>query len=162
MSQQYEDTDIDLDFEDDDFESFDDSSKLLKKLRRELTATKRSLKERDGELQSLKSEARKRTVRDVLSERGLNPKIAAFIPESIDPTAEAIASWVDEYGDVFGVVQVSDQGHSAAVSEGDAAAIRRMSVVEGAGVSADINTDIASKIANASSREELQSILRNA
>jgi uncharacterized protein YdiU (UPF0061 family) len=156
------DLENDFDLDDDDFDSsFDDGSKLLKKLRRELTQTKKALKERDGELSSLKTEARKRTVRDVLSDRGLNPKIAAFIPESIDPTNEAITAWVDEYGDVFGVVQVSDRGQ-AAESNVDAAAIRRMSVVEDAGVSADISTDIANKIANASSREELQAILRNA
>lgn len=156
------DLENDFDFDDDEYDSsFDDGSKLLKKLRRELTQTKKALKERDGELSSLKLEARKRTVRDVLSERGLNPKIAAFIPESIDPTNDAITAWVDEYGDVFGVVQVSDQGQ-AVESNVDSNAIRRMSVVEDAGVSADISTDIANKIANASSREELQAILRNA
>ena len=156
------DLENDFDLDDDDFDSsFDDGSKLLKKLRRELTHTKKALKERDGELSSLKTEARKRTVRDVLSERGLNPKIAAFIPESIDPTNEAVAAWVEEYGDVFGVVQVSNPGQAVDTSI-DSSAIRRMSVVEDAGVSADISTDIANKIANATSREELQAILRNA
>lgn len=158
---QFDNDDIDLDFEDDEFDSFDDGSTLLKKLRRELTQTKKALKERDGELQSLKSEARKRTVRDVLSTRGLNPKIAAFIPSDVDPSEEAIASWIEEYGDVFGVVQVAEPGQ-AVDSDIDAAAIRRMSVVESAGVSADISSDIASKIASASSREELQALLRNA
>lgn len=158
---QNDDLDIDIDFEDDDdYESFDDGSKLLKQLRRELTRTKKALKERDGELSSLRNESRRRTVRDVLDSRGLNPKIAAFIPSDIDPTEDAVLAWVHEYGDVFGVPPASSQGQ---VEESvDSSAMRRMSAVEDAGVAADFDTDIASKIANAASREELQAILRGA
>lgn len=157
---QNDDLDLDVDFEDDDDYEFDDGTKLVKQLRRELTRTKKALKERDGELSSLKSESRKRAVRDVLSDKGLNPKIAAFIPADIDPDEQAISAWIDEYGDVFGMVQVApSQGQVSAV---DADTIRRMSAVEDAGTAAEYDGDIASLIAKATSREELQAILGNA
>lgn len=155
---QIDDTDLDFDFEDDEFDSFDDS-KLLKKLRRELTQTKKALKERDSELSSLKSEARRRTVRDVLAEKGLNPKIAAFIPAEIEPTDVAVSAWVEEYGDVFGVPSGTREETPVNV---DVDAVGRMSRAEQQGVSASAFDDVAAKIASASSREELQAILRNA
>lgn len=157
---QFDDTDLDFDIEDDEFDSFDDGSKLLKQLRRELTKAKKALKERDNELSSLLSESRKRTVRDVLSDRGLNPKIAAFVPSDIEPTAEAVGAWVEEYGDVFGVVSVTSTDEPA--EQVDSAAMRRMSVAEDAGISADVSGDFESRINNASSRDELVALLRNA
>ena len=158
---QYDDTEIDFDIDDDEFDSFDDGSKLLKKLRRELSQTKKALKERGDELSSLKTETRKRTVRDVLSANGLNPKIAAFIPSDIEPDEGAINAWINEYGDVFGIAPVSSEGQAVNASV-DASAIRRMSVAEDAGVASDFSNDIANLIEGATSREELQSILRNA
>lgn len=160
MSQQY-DEDTDFYFYDDSFEDSYYDSQLLKKLRRELTQTKNALKQRDGELSSLKTESRKRTVRDVLESKGLNPKIAAFVPTDVEPNDEAVSAWIDEYGDVFGVVQVASAGSDVSASV-DADAIRRMSVVEDAGVSADFANDLLTRINGATSREELMAITSNA
>ena len=154
---EYDDIDTD-EFSDDDtdYGYGDQGSGLVKKLRRELSATKKALKDRDTQLTSLKGETRSRTVKEFLSSRGANPKIAAFIPSDIDPTEEAIGSWLNEYGDVFGFQQESQPTSSA-----DTGAITRMNMAEERGVSAEINDELAYKIANASSREELQEILRN-
>ena len=136
---EYDDIDNDFDVEDDnDFGYGDQSSSLVKKLRRELNATKKALKEKDSELSGLMSETRSRTVKEILQSRGANPKIATFIPKDISPNEDDINSWLDEYGDVFGFVPESTQ---PAVSV-DSGALGRMSAAEERGVSVESSTDL--------------------
>ena len=41
------------------------------------------------------------TIKEAISAKGLNPKIAALIPADVEPTDEAVTKWLSEYGDVF-------------------------------------------------------------
>jgi hypothetical protein len=41
--------------------------------------------------------------KDALASRGVNSKIASFIPQDIDPTEESVSKWLEDYADVFGV-----------------------------------------------------------
>lgn len=93
MANQYEE------YEDDDFETEDSNGPA--NLRRALKKAEREAKAMRDELESLRSQNRQRSVKDVLETKGVNPKIAAFIPADMD-TPEKIAGWLDEYADVFG------------------------------------------------------------
>lgn len=75
-----------------------DGSQLVKDLRKQLNAAQKELKQ-------FRTEKRSTTVSDVLSKRGINPKVAALIPADVEPTQEAVTAWLDEFGDVFGVAQ---------------------------------------------------------
>ncbi len=95
MANQYNDYD-----EDDDFDIEEESGPA--NLRKALKKAEREAKQLRDELTSLRSESRTRTVKDVLETKGVNPKIAAFIPADAD-TPEKVALWLDEYSDVFGL-----------------------------------------------------------
>lgn len=98
MTTQYEDNYWD---EDDDTVDTRDS-KQFRELRKADRAKAARIKELEERLTAMTSQVRTRTVKDVLESRGLNPKIAAFIPADLETTEDAIGKWVDEYGDVFG------------------------------------------------------------
>lgn len=82
----------------DDFDDYDDGA--IQQVRRAHKAAVKRLKELESELQTYRVESRKRTVADVLTSRGYNPKIAELIPGDITSEAEVV-SWLDEKADVF-------------------------------------------------------------
>lgn len=83
---------------DDDFDEYDDNA--IAQVRKAHKAANRRVKELEAELAGFRSESRKRSVQDVLTSRGYNPKIADLIPEGLTGTDE-IASWLEERADVF-------------------------------------------------------------
>jgi predicted RNase H-like nuclease (RuvC/YqgF family) len=96
MATNYDDDDIDEDFEPQD---------VVKQLRKVNRTLEKRLKELEEEATTLKTQTRQRTVKDVLTSKGINPKVATFIPQDIEMTEEAVTNWLNEHGDVFGVVQ---------------------------------------------------------
>jgi hypothetical protein len=145
---------------DDDYDLDDDGSTAVKELRRANKAKEKELRALQEQLASLTKQSRDRAVKDVLTSRGLNAKIAAFIPADIDPSEEAVASWVEQYADVFGA---STQQAAPAV---DAEALANLSAMgqisqvqqTAAPFSGDA-TQVGSLIAGAQSPEDLNRIL---
>jgi len=88
----------------DDFDDYDDGA--ITQVRRAHKAAVKRLKELESELQGYRTESRQRTVADVLTTRGYNPKIADLIPGDVTSEAE-IVSWLDEKADVFQPVTVA-------------------------------------------------------
>jgi hypothetical protein len=90
----------------------DSDSDLVKRLRQEikdrdkrLSDLDATLAERNGELDKLRPQVRLTTVRDVLGDLKVNPKVAKLIPPDVDPTKDAVTAWLAEYGDVLGIKQ---------------------------------------------------------
>lgn len=106
MSNQYED-----DYEDDDQEELDGTD-LVKKLRKAERLKEKKIKELEGELSEIRTARRSDVINSVLSERGVNTKVAKFIPSDVDPTPEALNSWLEENADVFGIQLASPQEQS--------------------------------------------------
>ena len=131
------------------------NSSTMRQLRAADRAKGKRIKELEGELADLRRSGRDRSIKDVLGARGLNPKIAAFIPGDIEPNEDAVSKWLDEYGDLFGPAP-------AATSDPEppsAADLRQMdSVMAGATVPAN-QEQMAQRIANASSVEELNAVI---
>jgi hypothetical protein len=82
--------------DDDDFESGSDSISEVRKAKR---ADEKRIKELEKELSGFRTDARKRTLSEAIKDKGLNPKIAAFVPSDVD--VAGIEEWLTEYGDVF-------------------------------------------------------------
>jgi len=45
--------------------------------------------------------ARTSTIKDLLTEKKLSPKLAKLIPANVETTPEALETWLTEYGDLF-------------------------------------------------------------
>ena len=103
----------------DDEEDFElDSNDAFSQLRKANKQKDKQLKEIQSELAELRKEKRDRTIKETLTSRGVNPKIAAFIPQDIDLTEESLSNWLNEYGDVFGVESQSSNQASSNLPEG--------------------------------------------
>lgn len=100
----------------DDFDDYDDGA--MQQVRRAHKAAVKRLKELENELQGYRTESRKRTVADVLTTRGYNPKIADLIPGDVTNEAE-IVSWLEERADVFQPVTVAADSDGASEEQMD-------------------------------------------
>jgi predicted RNase H-like nuclease (RuvC/YqgF family) len=146
-------------YDDDDF--FDEDNEpqdVVKQLRKVNRTLEKRLKELEVESTTLKNQTRQRTVKDVLTAKGINPKVAAFIPQDIDVTEEAVATWLNEYGDVFGVQQESTKGESQAQNPA-LQAQKRINDVVSTGTPPGVDEDSMSKILGAKNASELSALL---
>jgi hypothetical protein len=146
------------DYEDDDDFTEDTSNDLVKQLRKASKQKDKELQELRSQFETLSKGQRERAIKDALAARGVNGKIAAFIPQDIDPTEESVSKWLEDYADVFGI-EVS-QNQTPNVNPNDAAAYKRMTNSADSGVSPEHNGDIMQKLMNANSKEELDDVIR--
>lgn len=148
------------DYEDDDFTTEDTSGNdLVKQLRKASKQKDKELSELRSQFDSLSKGQRERTIKDALASRGINPKIASFIPQDIDPSEESVSKWLEDYADVFGYE--SDQTQAKPnVSPADAAAYKRMTNTADSGSSPEHNADIMQRLLNTKSKEELDEVIR--
>ena len=144
--------------DDDDFDTNDSSNDLVKQLRKASKQKDKELQELRSQFESLNKAQRERAIKDALASRGVNSKIASFIPQDIDPTEESVSKWLEDYADVFGI-EVS-QTQTPNVNPADAAAYKRMTNSADSGTSPEHNGDIMQKLMNANSKEELDDVIR--
>ena len=144
--------------DDDDFTTDDTSNDLVKQLRKASKQKDKELQELRSQFESLSKGQRERAIKDALTSRGINPKIASFIPQDIDPTEESVSKWLEDYADVFGIE--TSQTQTPNVNPADAAAYKRMTNSADSGASPEHNGDIMQKLMNANSREELDEVIR--
>jgi hypothetical protein len=148
------------DYEDDDDFTMDDSSNdLVKQLRKASKQKDKELQELRAQFDGLNKAQRERAIKDALASRGVNSKIASFIPQDIDPTEESVSKWLEDYADVFGI-ETSQTQATPNVNPNDAAAYKRMTNSADSGVSPEHNGDIMQRLMNANSKEELDEVIR--
>jgi hypothetical protein len=145
--------------EDDDIDFEDGPQDVVKQLRKVNRTLEKRLKELEQEANSAKAQNRQRTVKDVLTSKGVNPKIAAFIPQDLDATEEAVNNWLNEYGDVFGIKTGGEQDNTPASVNPALAAQKRINDVVSSSQAPAFDEDVAAKIANAKSAQELSAIM---
>jgi hypothetical protein len=145
--------------DDDDFTTDDSSNDLVKQLRKASKQKDKELNELKAQFESLNKAQRERAIKDALASRGVNSKIASFIPQDIDPTEESVSKWLEDYADVFGI-ETSQTQATPNVNPNDAAAYKRMTNSADSGVSPEHNGDIMQKLMNANSKEELDEVIR--
>ena len=147
------------DYEDDDFSFEDSGNDLVKQLRKQLKAKEKELSEKESALNNLSKAQRERAIKDTLASRGVNGKIAAFIPQDIDPTEESVSKWLEDYADVFGI-EINQTQATPNVDPAQAAAYKRMTNAVESGASPEHNDNIMQKLMNANTREELDEVIR--
>jgi len=144
-----------------DIEDEDDYSgtDLVKKLRKQVDQLSKQLKERDSLLEEFQTYSHEAEVGGILEQFGLNPRIAQFIPSDVEADPDAVAEWLNEYGDAFGITAVEESVDTYQPDE-DAQAYEHMSQMEDGSGDAFVGQDLQSRISNASSPEELTNLLR--
>jgi hypothetical protein len=148
------------DYEDDDDMDTTVSSNddLVKQLRKQLKAKDKEMAEFKSQFENLSKAQRERAVKDVLEARGVNGKVAKFIPQDLDPTEESLSKWLEDNADVFGF-QVEDK--QPAVDPAQAAAYKKINNAVDQGLTPDSADDIMRKLLSADSKEALDEIIRN-
>lgn len=89
-------------------DEFDDTqeSEGIKSLRKAHDALKKQNDELLGELNKFRADQRKQSVAGILKAKGL-PEKAASLYSGDDASEEAVGKWIEEFGDVFGLKQQS-------------------------------------------------------
>jgi hypothetical protein len=146
------------DYEDDDFDT-DSGNDLVKQLRKATKQKDKELAELKAQYENLSKAQRERAIKDALASRGVNSKIASFIPQDIDPTEESVSKWLEDYSDVFGIQQAETQA-TPNVDPAQAKAYQRMTNAVESGATPELQADIHRRLMNANSREELDEIIR--
>jgi hypothetical protein len=146
------------DDEDDFTTPVDSGNDLVKQLRKAAKQKDKELAELKSQFENLSKSQRERAIKDALESRGVNSKIAKFIPADIDPTEESLSKWLDDNGDVFGFS--ATESNQAAVDPAQAAAYKKMNNVTDQGLTPDSSEDLMRKLMSASSKEELDEVIR--
>lgn len=147
----------DGDYDDDDYS---DESNPLKNLRKENRAKEKQIKELQEQLTAISKVQRERSLADVLTTRGLNSKIARFIPEDVT-SEEDVASWLDANSDLFGVPAASTEESAEADQNAELhSALQKIASTQSTGQAPSGDpSQIAALIAGARTPEELNRIL---
>ena len=135
--------------------SYESDTDLVKKLRKALKAEQRRAKELESNLGELSKAQRERILKDVFSSKGVNPKVAAFVPADLEASEDAITGWLENNADIFGI-EVSQK---PSLSQQDISAIQKMNNVLTDAESPIASNDLENRIANATSEDEILSIL---
>jgi len=154
MSNNYwDDEDDDLDT---DTETQMDGSDLLKKLRKAKRADEKRIKELTEQLEGFSKAQRESTVKSVLEKKGVNQKAARLVLKDLDGdfSEESISNWLDDNADLFGI-EVSQKR-----DEQNLATLRQQDVMTQSAVTPDRAQDLEQRMDNASSMEELLSLMQ--
>jgi hypothetical protein len=145
--------------DEDDITTSDNGNDLVKQLRKANKQKEKELADLKAQLGEVSKAQRERNIKDVLESRGVNSKIAKFIPSDIDPTEESLSKWLDDNGDVFGF-SATEPTNQPAVDPAQAAAYKRMNSVTEQGLTPDASDDIMRRLMSANSKEELDEVIR--
>lgn len=148
--QEWEDDDDDLDTQ--DVRQASDSD-LLKQLRKELKNKTKALNELETQVTSFRTSQREATIKSVLESKGINPKIANFIPSDLDASPEVINGWIEQNADVFGLAVNSETEQAPNLS-----ALRSIDAITANAQSVSGSEGVLSQIQNASEQELLNMI----
>lgn len=144
--------------EDEDEETvnvYESDTDLVKKLRKALKVEQRKNKELETSYSEITKTQKERILKDVLTSKGVSPKIAQFIPADIEASEDAITAWLDNNGDVFGYTPSEKQQ----VNQEDISSMKKMDAVLTGAETPISSDDLQNRIANAQSEDEIISIL---
>lgn len=143
----------DYDYEEEDFD--DTKENLIKDLRRQLKSLSKEKSELSQELSSYKTQAREKTVSQILEAKGVSPKVAKFIPADTEGE-DAISTWLEENAEIFGV-SFTNSSETEVASEDVQASNRLRSIGESASTPSKVD-DIETRLKNAKSDDEIAAI----
>lgn len=132
----------------------DDGIANLRKAKR---ADEKRIKELEEQLAKFSRESNERTVKEILESKGVNTKAARLVLKDLDAIDEqSVTNWLLENGDLI--------GYTPSANQVDTENLRALQQQDSATQSADTpaySEDIERAIANATSEEEIMSIIKN-
>ena len=132
-----------------------DGSDLLKKLRKAKRNDEKRIKELTEQLEGLSKVQRERTVKEILEQKGVNPKAMRLILKDLDEVSEeSVNNWLDDNGDLFGLVK-----EETAEQEQSLAALRQQDTLTQNAYTPDRAEDLNDRLNNAESAEEIIQLL---
>ena len=154
------------DWDDDDFDDIEDQNTpvmgddLVKKLRKAKRADEKRIKELTEQLEGLSKVQRERVVKEVLDQKGVNPKAARLILKDLDDVSEeSVNHWLDDNGDLFGFTQQAQEADPQ--RELDLAALRQQDIVTQNGMTPDKQMDAVQRINDAATAEEIIAMIQS-
>jgi len=155
MSNNYWDEDEDE--LDTDFNDNEGGNDLVKKLRKAKRADEKRIKELTEQLEGFSKAQRERTVKEVLEQKGVNPKAVRLILKDLDEVnEESVNNWLEDNGDLFGLTT-----QEAPQSNVDRAALRQQDAITQGAITPDRAENLEQRLGAAESAEEILSILRS-
>ena len=153
------DNDDDFDFEDDQ-PTQQDGSDLLKKLRKAKRADEKRIKELTEQLDTLSKAQRERVIKEVLDQKGVNPKAAKFIVRDLeDINEESVSSWIEDNADLIGYKPVNNE--AAQQQQVDLAALRQQDIVTQGALTPDKAMDAMQRISDAASADDIIAMIQS-
>ena len=154
------------DWDDDDFDDIEDQNTpvmgddLVKKLRKAKRADEKRIKELTEQLEGLSKVQRERVVKEVLDQKGVNPKAARLILKDLDDVSEeSVNHWLDDNGDLFGFTKQAQEADPQ--RELDLAALRQQDIVTQNGMTPDKQMDAVQRINDAATAEEIIAMIQS-
>jgi hypothetical protein len=143
--------------QDTDTDTHMDGSDLLKKLRKAKRADEKRIKELTEQLEGFSKAQRESTVKSVLEKKGVNQKAARLILKDLDGdfSEESVSNWLNDNGELFGL-EVSSRP-----DEQNLATLRQQDVMTQNASTPDRAQDLEQRMDNASSMEELITLMQS-
>lgn len=143
--------------QDGDYEDGQESSG--KGLRGQLEQALADKKALEAEVAELRGKARQTEVSNVLTAKGVNPKVAKFIPADAEGE-EGISKWLEENADLFGATPQDDdtQQQDAGIAPEVKESASRLQNLGSSAQSPGKLADIEARMASAQTSEELQEL----
>jgi hypothetical protein len=108
--------------EDDDSQDGEDTNPV-KSLRGQLKKVLADNEKLKADNAGLQKSVREASIRNFFRDREINPKLAKYVPQDVDPTEENLLRWVEEDGELFGIKPTAEKpaegSESKPGSEGD-------------------------------------------
>jgi len=143
-------------WEDEDFDTAEETSardtggdNLVRQLRKQQRESEKRAKALEAELAEFRKDRRISSIQTVLNERGLNPKVAELIPADIEANQDAVANWLNQYGELFGLPQQED------AQRPDLSTLRQIDKVTNSAQTPMGDDDMLLRISQAGSAEEI-------
>jgi hypothetical protein len=134
--------------------SYDDNG--IANLRKAKRADEKRIKELEEQLANFSKERNERTVKEILESKGVNTKAARLVLKDLDTINEdAVSNWLVENGDLIGYAPKQEKP----VDTENIRALQQQDSITQTADTPAYSEDIARLIANASSEEEIISIL---
>ena len=129
---------------------------LQKKLRKKIKADEKRMKELEEKLDTYVKKERESSVKELLEKQGVNPKAARLILKDLEEVnEETVQNWLDDNGDLFGYNPVEGTPEV----DSNRAEIQKQNAVTQGAITPDRSEDLAMRIEQAQSQEELNRIL---
>ena len=154
------------DWDDDDFDNEDESQQqasdgndLVRKLRKAKRADEKRIKELTEQLENLSKAQRERVVKEVLDQKGVNPKAARLILKDLeDVNEESVSHWLDDNAELFGLKKKEEPSPEQQL---DRAALRQQDIVTQGALTPDKSQDALQRINDAASAEEIIAMIQS-